>query len=93
MNIWTEISTAEKAKLVATSTSEMLRSLTPHQRDCMFKVHMQQACREPVDTAAERIVQDAVDAFNKQWKTRTEAEWVARKERRGILVRVGGLGR
>ena len=49
-------------------------SLTPLERDCMFKIHMQEAVGEPIDPVAYKIVHDKLDRHNEQWRERNAAK-------------------
>jgi len=88
MSIWRELSQRQRGDLLRQGIDGLLNSLTPYQRDCLYKVHIQQACREPVDPVAERVIKDAKDAFDKEWKARVEANLSATKKRSRFAIRI-----
>jgi hypothetical protein len=73
MSVWRQTTSRERGEILRIGVNEMLRTLTPYERDCMFKIHMQEAVREPIDVVAKQIVEDAVERFNIQWRRHMEA--------------------
>lgn len=73
MSIWLQTTTRQRGEVLRLGMNEMLRSLTPYERDCMFKIHMQEAVREPIDLVAKLVVDDAVEQFNSKWRCEIEA--------------------
>ena len=73
MSIWLQTTTRQRVEILRLGMNEMLRSLTPYERDCMFKIHMQEAVREPIDLVAKLVVDDAVERFNSKWRREIEA--------------------
>lgn len=83
MSIWASVSNRWRGAVLCRGMDELLQSLTPYERDCMFKVHYQVADREPVDPLAKRVIDEAVDRFNAKWKTKCELEihtWLRSRE-------------
>lgn len=73
MSIWLQTTTQQRIEILRLGMNEMLRSLTPYERDSMFKIHMQEAVREPIDLVAKLVVDDAVEKFNSKWRREIEA--------------------
>ena len=74
MSIWRQTTTRQRGEILRHGTNEMLQSLTPYERDCMFKIHMQEAVREPIDVTAKQVVEDAVERFNSMWRREIETK-------------------
>ena len=55
--------------------AEMLRSMTPYERDCMAKVNYSQADREPVDPHAKLVFEAAVERFDATWMVAMRQRW------------------
>jgi len=55
--------------------AEMLRSMTPYERDCMAKVNYSQADREPVDPHAKQVFEAAVERFDATWMAAMRKRW------------------
>jgi len=53
---------------------EFFQSMTPLDRDCLFKIHMQEALGEPIDPAAYKLVHDKLDAHNERWRERNASK-------------------
>jgi len=69
---WHELSQKRKIAEWLRKQDEMLRSLTPSERDCMWKVNLQEMHREPIDLAAKRVFDEAVARFNQAWQEEKE---------------------
>jgi hypothetical protein len=73
MSIWLQTTTRQRCEILRHGMNEMLRSLTPYERDSTFKIHMQEAVREPIDLVAKLVVDDAIEQFNCKWRRQIEA--------------------
>jgi len=73
MSIWLQTTTRQRIEIIRLGMYEMLRILTPYERDGMFKIHMQEEVREPIDPVAKLVVDDAVERFKCKWRREIEA--------------------
>ena len=73
MSIWCQTTTRQRVEILRLGMNEMLRGLTPYERDSMFKIHMQEAVREPIDLVAKLVVDNAIEQFNSKWRREVEA--------------------
>ena len=63
---WYELSRQTRLAIWRRKNQEMRDGLTPYERDCMCKVHYQQADGEPVNEHARHIIEEAVNRFNRR---------------------------
>ena len=74
--VWPRVRGARlSGRLVCRSFDELLRSLTPYERDCMWKVNLSQCYGEPIDPHAKEVFDDAVKRFDAVWRRTALARW------------------
>ncbi len=71
--IWRQTTCRQRGDILRFGTAELFGNMTPYEKECLFKIHMQEACREPIDQGAKRVMDALLERHQKKWKTETEA--------------------
>lgn len=53
---------------------EFWGSFTPLERDCLFKINMQETLGEAIDPIAQKTIQDKRDRHTERWRKRNAAK-------------------